>query len=127
MEQVLSHPVAGALWAVLGIILGAALAIQWGRQRGRALGRSIGRWLPGDQVERWLLEFLAGLADGLRDTMGAGAVNVERDQGQEGRTFLRIQLRADPTGKVVSRSVEVPSSSDTTASGGTSEAGGPSS
>lgn len=68
MEQFFNSAWFAAVLTVLGILLGSAVAVNWAHKNGEALGRRVGRWLPGDQVEKWLVQFLLGLKQGLEET-----------------------------------------------------------
>ena len=65
------NPWAAGAFSLLALFLGGSSAISWAKRNAKSLGVSIGKYLPGDAVEKWLLDFLTGLSDGLRATMTA--------------------------------------------------------
>ena len=72
MGDLLSNP---TLTILVGIVLGAFASramLDWALRNGRSIGRMIARKVPGDALEKWLLEFMKGVADGLQAEMEEG-------------------------------------------------------
>jgi len=60
------------LTILIGIVLGAFASramLDWALKNGRSIGRMIAKKVPGDALEKWLLEFMKGVADGLKAEM----------------------------------------------------------
>ena len=101
MTDVFSQPWFGVVWTILGILLGAAVVLKWAQSNGQELGRRIGRALPGNQVEKFLVEFIDGLRRGLEETMTETTVHVTQEPASgEAKTIMRLELRDNTlTGK----------------------------
>lgn len=95
MESIINSAWFAALLGILGVLLGSAVAVSWAHKNGEALGRRVGRWLPGDQVEGWLVEFLVGLKEGLEETMTPKTVEMTPND-QTGQNW-QLSIKPNPT------------------------------
>jgi len=89
----------GALAALATLAATSSAALSWAARNGERLGRLIARRIPGDSVERFILDFLKGLERGLeaeiqveaapKELNGVTEVKVRVAPGNYGRTRSR--------------------------------------
>ena len=97
MEEILNNPAVAVLWTILCIVVVSTVALQWAKSHGRNLGLWIGKKLPGDQVERWLVEFLTGLKEGLEATYGQTVVETTTNWKSTTETQLTVNVLKNPS------------------------------